>query len=321
MTRNSARAESAAFDTLRVHRHGRVLLVEADAPPFNYMTPPMQQDFVRLVEAVNDDATIGAVVVTGAIEGRYILHFDLAEVEAAVTPTPAVSRRAATAVVRGARALTGAGGSRLLAASSLAGVGTLLGFHRAALGILRSPAVWIAAVNGVCAGAGLELSVFFDLRIAAAEKASFSMPELSIALNPPFGGQRLAQLMNPSRALEFMLEARFYDAGQACRTGLVNRVVPDGELVEYCLSAAKNYASRPRGHVAAQKRIFNESHSWTPEDSLAREAGTQMAAASSQLFRATVRRWLTMRDNTDGDTVFLTDPQPWVEGTAIDLNP
>lgn len=321
MIQNSAGVEAVHFDTLRVTRRGRVLLVEVDAPPFNYMTPSMQQDFARLADAVNRDASVGAVVVTGSIEGRYLLHFDLAQVEAAVATAPAVSRAAATAVVRAAHALTALGGAGLLSASPLAGVRTLLGFHDAALGILRSPAVWIAAVNGACAGAGLELSVFFDLRIAAAGQASFSMPELSIALNPPLGGQRLAQLMNPSRAMEFMLEARFYDAAEAFRTGLVNQVVPDAQLVDHCLAAARRYASRPRGQVAAQKRIFNESQSWTPKHSLAREAGTQMASVSSPLFRRAVRRWLQMRGTTDGDTVFLTRPQPWLDGTATDMNP
>jgi enoyl-CoA hydratase/carnithine racemase len=214
-----------------------------------------------------------------------------------------------------------AAGKEAVARTRLAGVGTLVGFHETVLGILRSPAVWIAAVNGPCAGAGMEVTVFFDIRLAAQDSATFSMPELSIGLNPPFGGQRLAQLMNPSRALEFMLEARFYDAAEALDAGLVNRVCADDELLDVAHELAQRYSMRPRGHVEAQKHVFNESQSWTVEQSLVREAGNQMASASSLLFRRTVRRWLEMRDRTEGETVFLTNPQPWIDGTATPMNP
>lgn len=321
MTKSASALAGLALTTLRLSQHGRVLLVEVNSPPFNYMTSQMQQDFCRLVPAVNADDSIGAVVVTGAVKNRYILHFDLAQVEAAVAKAPSVSKPMATNIIRGVRAFSNVGGGGIVANSPLSGVGTLLGFHDAALGILRSPAVWIAAVNGACAGAGLELSVFFDIRLAAKDSAAFSMPELSIALNPPFGGQRLAQLMNPSRAMEFMLEARFYSAEEAVATGLANQMFADGELVDQAMKMAQRYAARPRGHVAAQKRIFNESHSWTSEFSLTQEAGTQMASASSPLFRRTVRRWLEMRAKTDGDTVFITQPQPWIDGNALEMNP
>jgi enoyl-CoA hydratase len=313
---------------MELTQQGRVLVVKISEPPYNYVTHRVQRDLLSLVAAVNADPGIGAVVVTGGIEGRYLLHFDLGEVEETVSSAPTVKRPLATALVKVARAVAAGGGGSLLANSPLSGVNTLLGFHETALGILRSPAVWIAAVNGPCAGAGMEVSVFFDIRLAARNAASFSMPELSIALNPPLGGQRLAQLMNPSRAIEFMLEARFYDAKEAFETGLVNHVVDDDELMSTALTLATRYSSRPAGHVKAQKRILNESNSWSVKQSLAREAGTQMAAASSRLFRRTVRRWLEMREETldrstgdeVGESVFLTNPQSWIDGSAIDMN-
>jgi hypothetical protein len=62
--------------------------------------------------------------------------------------------------------------------------------------------------------------------------------------------------------------------------------------------------------VARKKQIFNESLGWNAELSPTREAGAQMASASGDLFRRTVRTWLEMRNTTDGDTVFLTQPNP-----------
>lgn len=305
---------------MRLSQRDRVLSVAVQTGPFNYFTHRLQTELGQLVRAVHDDPSVGAVVVTGGIPERYLLHFDLAQVEQTLRDAPVVGQVEATALIGGARTMLEIGAEAALADSPLAGAATLAGFHRTALGILRSPAVWIAAVNGPCAGAGLEVTVFFDLRVAARDTATFSMPELSIALNPPLGGQRLAQLMNPSRALEFMLEARFYNATEAEFSGLINKAVPDGELLEIAHEMARRYAARPRGQVAAQKRIFNESHSWTVEDSLLREAATQMASATSPLFRDTVRCWLESRDHTAGDTVFLTDPAPWINGTALDLN-
>jgi enoyl-CoA hydratase/carnithine racemase len=91
----------------------------------------------------------------------------------------------AAAVVEGDRRSRGRGRCQQDSAGRLL---TLIGFHDTALRILESPAVCIAAVNGTCAGAGLELSLLFDVRIYA-YTATFVMPEfstgLALDLTPP----------------------------------------------------------------------------------------------------------------------------------------
>ncbi|MET7951097.1 enoyl-CoA hydratase/isomerase family protein [Micromonospora sp. NPDC005324] len=314
------RASTLALPTVRLEQTGRVLTCRVDAPPFNYMTTHMQRDLIRLVDAVERDKTIGAVVVTGALPGRYITHFDIADLLTAAESVPQLPRPVVAALLGGVRAVAGVSGERLIARSPLAGMLGVIQFHEMVLKLLRSPAVWIGAVNGPCGGGGLELSLFFDLRVAAEHDAVFVVPELSIGLTTTVGGQRLTHLVGPARAIELLLEARQVTAREAARIGLVNRVVPAAALLQNAQRMAARYATRPRQVVAAQKRIVNEAYTDTTRQSLTREGIAQIAGVPSRETRAALRAWLGMQEGTDGDSVFLTNPDPWAEGTAVDMN-
>jgi enoyl-CoA hydratase len=311
-------AASLDLSTLRLEQRGRVLFARVDAPPHNFMTAGVQRDFGALAAAVDADDTVGAVVVTGAPADRYLLHFDIGDYLAGAEAAPTLPRSAVKALLRSAKAAVAVGAEGALAKSPLAGMLTLIGFHQTALRILQSPAVWIAAVNGLCAGAGMELSAFFDLRFAA-ESSSFVMPEFSIGLNPGLGGQRLAQLVGPSKALELMLEARRYSAADAHELGLVNRVFADEELLERVDGLAARYASRPRVNVAAQKRVFAGAYSDPHSAGLTEEGVAQMSSVMSPVTVEALRRWVQMQDG--GDSVFLTAPETWAAGTEVDMNP
>ncbi len=91
--------------------------------------------------------------------------------------------------------------------------------------------LFIAAVNGPAFGGGCELALACDLRVAAAG-ATFALPEVRLGILPGAGGtQRLPRLVGAARALEMMLMARTITADEALDWGLVNRVVPPGEVV------------------------------------------------------------------------------------------
>ncbi|MFR9727713.1 enoyl-CoA hydratase/isomerase family protein [Saccharopolyspora sp. MS10] len=313
------RAVEREYATLRVEQDGRVLTAFVAAPPHNYMTAAMQRDFVELVDAVERDRGVGAVVVTGGVPGRYITHYDIGHLLTAAEGSPPLSPRATAAVVRSVALLHRRGGAvarRLLRRGPLAGVHRLVEFNLALERILRSPAVWIAAVDGPCGGGGLEMSVFFDLRFGS-EEARFVLPELSIGLSTTFGGRRLAQLVGPSRALELMLEARPLDAGEARSWGLVDEVVP-GDVVAHAQRRAVRFARRPREVVAAQKGLFHDPDRTTAAESLLRELIAQGVGVPTERVRSALRRWLELQ-GPDGDSTFLTDPRPWEEGTAVDL--
>ncbi|MBV9923297.1 MAG: enoyl-CoA hydratase/isomerase family protein [Pseudonocardia sp.] len=305
--------------TLRCEQDGRVLTVRVVAPPFNFMTATMQEDFVRLVAAVETDGSVGAVIVTGGVPGRYITHFAIADLlHSADTLPEGLPRPVASVVVRAVKLISTAGGApahRLLERTPASSLALLARFHAACNAVLSSPAVWIAAVDGPCGGGGLELSTFFDVRLAAPD-ARFMLPELTIGLTTTFGGQRLATLIGPSRALELMLEGCAITAAEAQAVGLVSRVVEDDVLARAQALAAR-YARRPRATVAAQKSIFNDTVSLS--ESLTREAVLQAVGLSSPTTRAALTCWLRDQDPS-GDSTFLTDPLPWRDGTALDMN-
>ena len=304
--------------TLRCQQDGRVLTVRVDAPPFNYMNAAMQEDIVRLVGAVGGDTSVGAVVLTGGVPGRYITHFDVADVLRTAEAAPTLPEPLASLLVRGVQTVSALGGepARLILGMTPASSLLLLTrFQEALAAIPRSPAVWIAAIDGPCGGGGLEVSTFFDIRLAS-ERAVFDLPELSIGLTTTFGGQRLASLVGPSRALELMLDAEAITAAEAEAIGLVSHVV-EGDVVAHAQAVAARYASRPRKVVGAQKPIFNDFVSLA--ESMTREAIAQAVGLGTFTTRAALTRWIQLQDPS-GDSTFLTDPEPFYDGTALDLN-
>lgn len=304
--------------TLRCAQDGRVLTVRIDAPPFNYMTAAMQDDVVRLVTAVHADTSVGTVIVTGGVPGRYITHFAIADILHSAQALPTMPRPVVSLLVRTIKTISAVGGEparRVLDRTPAAPLALMARFQAACQAILHSPAVWIAAIDGPCGGGGLELSGFFDLRIATPD-AQFMLPELSIGLSTTFGGERLATLIGASRAVELLLEARAITAADAQAAGWVNHVV-DGDVLAHAQALAARYARRPRAVVAAQKAILNDTVPLA--ESLTREAVTQAVGLSSPTTRAALAGWLDDQDPS-GDSTFLTDPTPWRDGTALDLN-
>lgn len=98
------------------------------------------------------------------------------------------------------------------------------------LRILFSPKITIALINGIASGGGSELALACDLRFAS-KKARFSQPESRLGLIPAWGGiQNLQKITGSSRAKELLLTGRMLDITEAEKIGLVNRVVPEGEL-------------------------------------------------------------------------------------------
>ena len=109
--------------------------------------------------------------------------------------------------------------------------------------VQRGMDIWkpiIAAVNGLALGAGLEICLGSDIRIAS-ENARFGFPEVKVGMFPGGGGtQRLPRLIPPGMAAEMIFTGRMIDAQEAYRVGLINQVVPLEEL----LPAAKAIAQR-----------------------------------------------------------------------------
>jgi enoyl-CoA hydratase len=121
---------------------------------------------------------------------------------------------------------------------------------RDALGAVAAiPRFTTAAITGVALGGGCELALACDWRICA-ENARLGQPEILLGIIPGGGGtQRLPRLIGTARAKELVLTGRQVQADEALRIGLVDEVVPAGEVQERALARAAELAS---GAVVAQ---------------------------------------------------------------------
>ncbi len=117
------------------------------------------------------------------------------------------------------------------------------------------PIPTLALVHGLCLTAGLEVSLGCDM-IWAGESDRFGLVEAVVGLTPGAGGtQRMAERAGPARAREFVMSQGIYDAATLERWNVVNRVLPDDELLEKGMAFAKRLAAGPTKAHAATRRI------------------------------------------------------------------
>ena len=177
-------------------------------------------------------------------------------------------------------------------------------FHPAAgfwrrLAECRTPLV--AAVSGWALGGGCELALVCDM-IVASETAEFGQPEITLGIIPGGGGtQRLARAVGKQRAMELVLTGRRFDAQEAERIGIVNRVTGKREWLEAALELARRIASRPP--LAA--RLAKQAVLAAEETALS--AGLEQERRLYELAMAT-------EDRVEGMQAFLEKRRPEYKG-------
>lgn len=126
----------------------------------------------------------------------------------------------------------------------------------------------IAAIEGACVGGGLELALACDLRVASTD-ARFGFPEVKLGMIPDLGGTvRLARLVGPSLAKEWILTGRQYPASRAFELGLVNELVPPGEALDRARAIALELAANAPIALAWAKRVIDRSLGTSLRDGL-----------------------------------------------------
>ena len=255
--------------------------------------------------------TTAPQLLQSATDGVLTLTLNRPEVLNAITPalldevTDALREAASGRTVR-AVVITGAGrgfcsGQDLRAAAGDGGldVGTILRDHYTpAIRAIRSmDQPVIAAVNGVAAGAGFSLALACDLRIAA-ESATFVQAFVRIGLIPDLASTYfLPRLIGPARAAELTMLGETVDATRALELGIVNRVVPDGELAAAAAELAGRLARGPRS-IGLTKRALEVSHENDLEAQLAVEERLQTEATTTSDFVEGVGAFLEKRRAT-----------------------
>jgi enoyl-CoA hydratase len=116
--------------------------------------------------------------------------------------------------------------------------------QRAVAALENLPQPVIGAINGFALGGGCEMALACDFRIAS-EQAKFGQPEVTLGVLPGFGGsQRLPRLIGKGLAAELLYRGNIIDAQEACRIGLVNRVVAADQLMAECEKLAVEITNR-----------------------------------------------------------------------------
>jgi 2-(1,2-epoxy-1,2-dihydrophenyl)acetyl-CoA isomerase len=138
----------------------------------------------------------------------------------------------------------------------------------------------LAAVNGVAAGAGMSLALACDLRLAA-ESARFVVAFVKIGLVPDAGLMYfLPRLVGPAKTLELSWTGDPVSAQEAYELGMLNRVMPDDEVLSFTQSLAQRLAHGPAKTIALIKRAINQSHELPLDRVLDLEANYQTIASS-----------------------------------------
>ena len=182
-----------------LEKKGNIAVATINRPKaLNALNSEVLEDLNELVELVNADEEIRALVLTGSGEKAFVAGADIGEMST----------------------LTKAGGEA---------------FGKKGNNVFRKletmPIPTIAAVNGFALGGGCELSMSCDIRICA-DTAVFGQPETGLGITPGFGGtQRLARLVGPGMAKQLIYSAKNIKADEALRIGLVNAVYPLEELM------------------------------------------------------------------------------------------
>ena len=228
-------------ETIGVERDGNVAVVTLNRPKvLNALNLQLIRELREAFKALEADPEVRAVVLTGSGEKAFAAGADISELNALKSADEGVE------VARGGQALT------------------------RQIEQMSKPVV--AAVNGFALGGGCELAMAADIRIAS-ENAKFGQPEVNLGLMPGYGGtQRMARLAGRGFALYLCLSGENIDAKEALRIGLVEKVVPPGEVLTEAKRIASVIASKAPLAVAATKRSVDEGIALPLADGLEVEA-------------------------------------------------
>ena len=255
---------------LHVTRHGAVLEVVLDRPKANAIDLESSRQMGEVFTEFRDDDDLRVAIITGAGDKFFCPGWDL---------------KAAA----GGDAVDGDYGK-----GGFGGLQELRGLNKPV----------IAAVNGIACGGGLELALSADI-ILAADHATFALPEIRSGTVADAASIKLPKRIPYHIAMEMLLTGRWFDAEEAARWGLVNRILPAATLMEEAHKLAAQLADGPPLVFAAIKEIVREAEDMKFQDAMNRITKSQFA---------TVERLYRSEDQLEGARAFAEKRDPVWKG-------
>ena len=251
-----------AYETIVVETKGKVGLITLNRPKaLNALNSQVMREMLDALSNFDEDSHVGAIVITGS-EKAFAAGADIKEMQ----PLDFADAYSAD-------------------------------FFAGWDGVSRIRKPIIAAVSGYALGGGCELAMMCDF-IIAAKNAKFGQPEITLGVIPGMGGsQRLTRFVGKSKAMEMCLTGRMMDAEEAERSGLVSRIVPDGELIEEALKVAEKIAKLSLPAVMMAKEAVNRSYETTLTEGVRFE-------------RRVFHSLFALEDQSEGMTAFIEKRTP-----------
>lgn len=229
------------FENIAVESDGAVATITLNRPKvLNALNAQLLAELSLALVELERNKDVRAIVITGSGEKAFAAGADIGELNALPN------------------AVEGAEKARI-------GQGITLQIER-----LRKPV--IMAINGFALGGGCELAMSGDIRIAS-DNAKFGQPEVNLGLIPGYGGsQRTTRLVGKGMAMYLCLTGELIDAQEALRIGLVQRVVPQAELLDTARKIASTIAQKAPLAIESCKRAINGGAHLPVADALEIEA-------------------------------------------------
>jgi enoyl-CoA hydratase len=251
------------FETLLVTSAERVATITINRPDKrNALNAAVRRDVIAALDELRADDDVRVVIFTGAGDRAFIAGADIGEF---ADRTPLQQR-------------------------------DVMNERRVFDEIAAFPKPTIAMINGFALGGGCELAMACDIRIAA-RSARLGQPEIRLGIIPGGGGtQRLPRLVGAGRALRMILSGELIDADEAFRTGLVDSLVDDADLLHHTTALARQIAAASPVALRLAKAAVSAAMETPLSAGLALERELFITAFASEDRREGVTAFLEKRD-------------------------
>ncbi len=251
------------YEFLQIERNDAIATIVINRPEkLNALNAATVAELDRCFRSLREDDTVRGIIITGAGEKAFVAGADIGE---------------------------------------LAKMGPISGVRVSRQGqdvfrfLETMPKPVIAAVNGFALGGGLELALACHIRVAS-ENARFGLPEVKLGIIPGYGGTvRLPRLVGRGRALELILTGEMIGAEEAYRIGLVNRVVPQVELMREAEAVLRKILANGPIAVALALESVDRGFDTTLDDGLVLESNLFGLLAATEDMREGMQAFLEKR--------------------------